>query len=93
MKHEILIAQKSPIYIGWRPIFTPGEHDHAPAPCVQFPYYGKEQRLITVLYPSNNGVVAIKSVECENKVDKTEFTLTFENGEKLTLDEKDFPVT
>ena len=89
--HEVLVAQKSPIYIGWRPIFTPGEHDHAPAPCVRFPYYGKEQRLITVLYPSNNGEVAIKAVDCENSVNDTEFTLTFADGEVLTLDEKDFP--
>lgn len=91
--HEIVIAQKEPYFIGWRPIFAQGEHEHAPAPCVRFPYFGKEQRIITVLYPSNNGKVGIKSVECKNDVSDTVFTLTLENGEKITLDEKAFPTS
>lgn len=91
MDHEIVIAQKEPYFIGWRPIFAQGDHEHAPAPCVRFPYFGKEQRIITVLYPSNNGKVGVKAVECKNDVSDTVFTLTLENGERLTLDEKDFP--
>ena len=90
INHEIVVAQKNPYWIGWRPIFAAGEHEHAPAPCIRYPFYGKEQRLITVLYPSNNGHVAIKSVDCKNSVSDTKFTLTFENGEKITLDEQKF---
>ena len=89
---EAVVAQKSPYWMGWRPIHSPVEHEHAPAPCLRYPCVGKEQRLITVLYPSNNGEVAIKAVECKNDVNDTVFTLTLADGRKLTLDEKDFPV-
>jgi len=78
--------------MGWRPIHSPVEHEHAPAPCLRYPYVGKEQRLITVLYPSNNGEVAIKAVECKNDINDTVFTLTLADGKILTLDEKDFPI-
>ena len=78
--------------MGWRPIHSPLPHEHAPAPCLRYPYIGKEQRLITILYPSNNGKVLIKAVDCKNSVSDTKFTLTFENGENITLDEKDFPI-
>ncbi len=89
---QIVVAQKDPYWMGWRPIHSPLPHEHAPAPCLRYPYIGKEQRLITILYPSNNGKVLIKAVDCKNSVSDTKFTLTFENGENITLDEKDFPI-
>lgn len=90
---EAVVAQKTPYWLGWRPIRSTVEHEHSPAPCLRYPHIGKEQRLITVLYPSNNGKVAIKAVECKNTVSDTVFTLTLENGEKMTLDERDFPIS
>ena len=93
MLPEAVVAQKEPYWLGWRPIrMVAAEHEHAPAPCLRYPYHGKEQRLITVLYPSNNGIVGIKAVDCENDINDTKFTLTFADGTTLTLDEKDFPV-
>lgn len=90
---EAVVAQKTPYWLGWRPIrSTAAAHEHAPAPCLRYPYTGKEQRLLTVLYPSNNGEVAIKAADCESSVSETSFTLTLGSGEKITLDEKDFPV-
>ena len=91
-KPEAIVAQKTPYWMGWRPIHSPVEHEHAPAPCIRYPYYGKEQRLITILYPSNNGEVAIKAVECKNDINDTVFTLTFADGKTAVLDERDFPV-
>ena len=90
---EVVVAQKTPYLLGWRPIRSvAAAHEHAPAPCIRYPIYGKDRRMITVLYPSNNGVVGVKAVECSGDVSDTAFTLTLADGNIITLDEKDFPV-
>ena len=48
----IVEGQKTPLYIGWRPIHGPGDHEHQPAPCAMYTYRGKCLTVATVLYPT-----------------------------------------
>lgn len=91
---EIVIAQKEPYMMGWRPKHAPGgtEPEHYHAPCVRFvTENAMEKRLVTALYPSNNGSIAIKDIIISDDVNDTALTLVFENGDKVTLSEKDYP--
>lgn len=68
----IVEGQKEPLFIGWRPIHGPGDHEHQPAPTVMYTYKGKKVTVATVLYPtpdtcpftgvtvSENGEVRVK---------------------------------
>jgi hypothetical protein len=77
--------------MGWRQINDTDTKNYLKVPCVRYPYFGKEQRLVTLLYPSNNGEVVIKSVSAKNDASDTEFTLTFTDGKQITINEKDYP--
>ncbi len=91
---ELVIAQKEPYWMGWRPKHVAGglEPEHYHAPCVRFTAEnGKDKRIVTVLYPSNNGEVAIKEVIASDDVNDTSVTLVLADGEKITVDEKDYP--
>ena len=93
---EIVVAQKQPYMMGWRPKHAPGgtEPEHYPAPCVRFvTENAMDKRLVTALYPSNNGNVAIKDIIISDSACDTALTLVFENGDRVTLDEKDYPAS
>ncbi len=87
---EIRIAQNEPYYIGWRP--NRGGYDrfkeHFPAPNIQFVGVGKEKRIVSALYPSNNGKVLLKRIEISDDFADTKIKLVFDGGE-ITVDEND----
>ncbi len=60
---NIHIGQYAPQYRGWRPIHSPEEHEHAPAPAVTYIKRGKSARFATVLYPSPDSNIPEISVE------------------------------
>ena len=92
---NVIVAQKTPIFIGWRPRGGANSEDfeHYHAPCLSYEGVGMEKKVATVLYPSNNGEVAVKAVEISEELSDTKFTLTFADGSKVTLDEKDYPAS
>ena len=49
---KISIGQYAPEYMGWRPIHSNDDHEHAPAPLVSFTKKGTSSRFATVLYPA-----------------------------------------
>jgi len=96
---DIVVAQKAPIYMGWRPdhsglgmdpVEVRNEQEHKPAPCLRYHAYGKNKRVVTALYPSNNGEVAIKDIIISDDYSDTKITLVFADGATVVLDEKDY---
>lgn len=49
---KISIGQYAPEYMGWEPIHSNEEHEHAPAPCIVYTKRGTTAKFATVLYPS-----------------------------------------
>ena len=88
---EVIVAQKEPYFIGWRKRGGADSEDfeHFHAPCLQFVASGKEKRIVTVLYPSNNGKVAITDVKASDNVNGTEITLTV-YGKEITVNENNY---
>jgi hypothetical protein len=88
---EVIVAQKEPYFIGWRKRggADSEEFEHYHAPCLQYVANGKEKRMVTVLYPSNNGEVAISNVTASECVNDTEIKLTV-NGKEVVIDENDY---
>ncbi len=90
---ELVIAQKEPYWMGWRPKHVAGglEPEHYHAPCVRYTVgSANEARFVTALYPSNNGEIAIKDIIASKDVSDTKITLVLSNGEMVTIDEKDY---
>ena len=89
---EIIVAQKEPYFIGWRKRGGANSEDfeHYHAPNVQFVACGKEKRTVTVLYPSNNGEVAVKGVMASDDVNDTVVYLDI-NGVKVAINENNYP--
>ena len=87
---EIIVGQKEPVYLGWRPIRSPIEHEHAPAPCLRYIREGLQARVITVLYPSN-GEIALQSVIASTDPADTEIRLQLCDGNTLLIREDDYP--
>lgn len=52
---HIVEGQKEPLFIGWRPIHGPGDHEHRPAPTAMYTYRGKDVTVATLLYPTPEG--------------------------------------
>ena len=48
---KISIGQYAPEYMGWEPIHSNEEHEHAPAPCITYTKRGTAAKFATVLYP------------------------------------------
>ncbi|MBQ9116587.1 MAG: alginate lyase family protein [Clostridia bacterium] len=97
---DVVVAQKSPLYMGWRPdhsglgmdpVEVRNEQDHKPAPCLRYHKYGASKRIATVLYPSNNGEVAIKDVVISEDFEDTAVELVFSDGSHIVLNENDYP--
>ena len=90
---EVIVAQKEPYFIGWRKRGGANSEDfeHHHAPCLQYVENGKKKRIVTVLYPSNNGEVAIKDVVASNDVADTLVKLVFADGSEVIINENDYP--
>lgn len=89
---QMIIAQKEPYFIGWRKRGGANSDDfeHYHAPCLQYVANGTEKRVVTVIYPSDNGEVAIKAVEATDRVEDTQIILDVK-GERVVIDENDYP--
>ena len=89
---EVIVAQKEPYFIGWRKKGGANSEDfeHYHAPCLQFVERGKEKRIVTVLYPSDNGETAVTDVISDTDIGATSVTLVI-NGKEIVIDEKDYP--
>lgn len=87
----ILIAQRKPYYIGWRkrPGASSSDFEHFHAPCVQISGYGDKKRIVSALYPSNNGEVKLKDVIISDEFEDTSIKLVFDDGEVI-LNENDY---
>ena len=97
---DVVVGQKAPLFMGWRPdhsglgmdpVEVRNEQEHKKAPCLRYHAYGSEKRIVTLLYPSNDGTVAISGIEATENVSDTKITLVMANGTKITLDENDYP--
>ena len=96
---DVVVAQKEPLYMGWRadhsglgmdPVEVRNVQEHHPAPCLRYHAYGDKKRLVTALYPSNNGEVAIKDIVLSDSYDDTAIKLVFADGGEIILDENDY---
>lgn len=90
---KIIIAQKEPLYMGWRPMHVAGglEPEHYHAPCVRFIESGAQKRIVTVLYPTKDFVLEISAVKASDDINDTKITLCTYDGKEIVIDEKDFP--
>lgn len=59
---RIVIGQDEP-FMGWRPDTTPGAKAHFPAPVVSYAKWGKNARIVTVLYPAPDSECPITDVK------------------------------
>ena len=96
---DVVVAQKEPLYMGWRPdhsglgmdpVEVRNEQEHKPAPCLRYHAFGDKKRIVTALYPSNNGEVAIKDIVISDDYNDTDITLVFNDGSETVLSEKDY---
>lgn len=88
---KIFVGQYTPRYVGWRPIHSPLEHEHEPAPFVSFEKRGKAADLATLLYPSADSKAPSLSVSLDGAaltiiVDGEEFHFDTESKE-FSLDD------
>ena len=90
---DVVVAQKEPIYMGWRPKHGEGgvDREHYPAPCLRYIENGLSARIVTVLYPSNNANVAVKEVVASNDVADTLVKLVFTDASEVIINENDYP--
>ncbi len=75
---KILVGQYTPRFVGWRPIHSPLEHEHEPAPFVSFEKWGTCTDFATLLYPSSDENTPSFCLELADNI------LT------LTIDEEEF---
>lgn len=96
---DVVVAQKEPLYMGWRPdhsglgmdpVEVRNEQNHHPAPCLRYHAFGLEKRIVTALYPSNNGEVAIKDIIISDDFADTKIKVIFKDGSEIVLDENDY---
>jgi hypothetical protein len=89
---DVVIAQKEPLYMGWRPRHVAGglEVEHYHAPCLRYHAFGNAGRVVTALYPSNNGEIALCDIVISDDFADTEIKLFFKDESEVVLDEKDY---
>ena len=54
---KVIIGQYAPEFMGWRPVHSNEEHEHAPAPLVSYTKRGTDAKFATVLYPAPDTAV------------------------------------
>ena len=77
--------------MGWRPVHCAEEHEHNPAPCLRYVKSGAQTRIVTALYPSNNGECAISKIEISDDFDSEEIKVIFRDGSETVVKESDYP--
>ena len=60
---------------------------------VSYEGYGLQKKVATLLYPSNDGKVAITDVKIKDDLDDTTVELVFADGSAVTVNENDYPVS
>ena len=88
---EIISGQKEPYMLGWRPVHKTEEHEHNPAPCLRYTRNGGNVRIITALYPSDNGECVLSGIKISDSFSDDDITLTFNDGKNITVRESDYP--
>ncbi len=79
-------GQYEPYYQGFMPIRPSGPHEHRPVPTpVLCGDFEGEKRIVTVLYPYNNGKNVIKSVKASSDINATDITVVLSDGRELKL--------
>ena len=59
---------------------------------LKFSEYGEKKRIVSALYPSNNGQVKLKDVIISDDFEDTKIKLLFNEGE-VVIDENDYSCT
>ena len=81
---KIQIGQYAPDFIGWQPIHSTGEHEHAPSPVISYTKRGLEARFATLLIPSE------KESDIQASVTLTDNGFVIgANGESFAFDHSD----
>ena len=62
---RIVKGQTEPVFMGWRPNHTPGDHPHFPIPTVNYDYKGGALAVATVLVPTKDAENPIIGVTCD----------------------------
>ena len=60
---KILIGQYAPEFVGWKPVHSPLEHEHEPAPVVTYTKHGNVANFVTLLIPYKDVRVSESFVE------------------------------
>jgi len=77
---RILIGQYAPEFVGWKPIHSPEEHEHMPAPVVSFAKKGLFAEFATLLFPAPTVSLPAAAISVQDAV----ITLTL-NGTDSVL--------
>ena len=62
---KIIIGQKFPEYMGWRPDHTPEVTEHIPAPVLSFSEKAKEATIVTLLYPAPDSECPVSNISAD----------------------------
>ena len=83
---RVVKGQTEPVFMGWRPNHTPGDHPHFPTPTVNYDYTGKELSVVTLLIPTKDCENPFTGVKCDAEGN---VTVTTASGE-YTFNKNDF---
>ena len=81
---KIQIGQYAPDFIGWQPIHSTGEPEHAPSPVISYTKRGLEARFATLLIPQS----ADTALDCSIRLNDGGFAITV-NGKALEFENND----
>ena len=86
------IGQKKPYFQGWKPVFKEGPHEHRPihTPVLCGSFTGSK-RIVTVMYPSEDGKCPIAGVRAGFSDSATDYALALSDGTERAFDESDLP--
>ena len=85
---ELVCGRTLPEWEGWYTQHI-GQRDWKPQPTAKFCVRGASKRLVTVIYPDENGKCPFIGVRAADDINETVFTLLTADGRELTLDETD----
>ena len=86
---EVVCGQTLPEWEGWYTRHS-GQRDWEPQPTARFCLRGADRRLVTVLYPDEDGTCPFIGVRAADDVRETSFVLLTADGREIALDEKDY---
>lgn len=91
---QIVSGQEAPVWQGWRSIKHHQQGEYEPIPTAVYHWrISKPARLVTLLYPLRpDEAWIVDRVEADADPASTQIGLVLEDGERLELDETNFPV-